>query len=73
MGFWVGLALFGLAASPAEWWRVVGAVLIVSLFVFVTIPMIERRHLARRPGYREHSRRVPILLPRLRWPGAGRT
>jgi steroid 5-alpha reductase family enzyme len=63
--FWWGLWLFGLAAAPSWWWTVAGPLLMVALFAFVSVPMMDRRSLARRPAYAEHMRRVPALLPRL--------
>jgi steroid 5-alpha reductase family enzyme len=63
--FWWGLWLFGLAAAPSWWWTVAGPVLMVLLFVLVSVPLMDRRSLARRPAYAEHMRRVPALLPRL--------
>jgi steroid 5-alpha reductase family enzyme len=63
--FWWGLWLFGLAAAPSWWWTVAGPVLMVLLFALVSVPMMDRRSLARRPAYAEHMRRVPALLPRL--------
>jgi steroid 5-alpha reductase family enzyme len=71
IGFWWGLWLFGLAAAPHWWWTVSGPLAIVALFVGVSIPMMDRRSLARRPGYAAHMARVPALLPFLR-PGGGR-
>jgi len=65
IGFWWGLWLFGLAAAPA-WWAGIGALAMVVLFVFASVPLMDRRSLARRPGYAEHMARVPALLPRLR-------
>ena len=65
IGFWWGLWLFGLAAAPSWWWTVAGPILMVLLFAFVSVPMMDRRSLARRPAYAEHMRRVPALLPRL--------
>jgi steroid 5-alpha reductase family enzyme len=62
--FWWGLWLFGLAAAPSWWWTVAGPILMVLLFAFVSVPMMDRRSLARRPDYAEHMRRVPALLPR---------
>ncbi|MEV4630558.1 DUF1295 domain-containing protein [Micromonospora sp. NPDC049523] len=64
IAFWWGLWLFGLAAAP-RWWTVVGPLAMVALFTGVSIPMMDRRSLDRRPGYREHMRKVPALLPRL--------
>lgn len=62
--FWWGIALFGVAVGPA-WWSLAGAVAMTALFVFVSVPLLDRRSLERRPGYREHMERVPGLLPRL--------
>ena len=62
--FWWGLWLFGLAAAPSWWWTVAGPILMVLLFAFVSVPMMDRRSLARRPAYAEHMRRVPALRPR---------
>jgi steroid 5-alpha reductase family enzyme len=64
--FWWGLWLFGLAADPSWWWTVVGPLAITAMFVFATVPLLERRSLERRPGYAEHQRKVPALVPRLR-------
>jgi len=61
--FWWGLYLFALAAEPGAWWSGAGAVMITALFVFVSIPMIDRRSLKRRPGYAEHMKRLPALVP----------
>jgi steroid 5-alpha reductase family enzyme len=36
---------------------------ITLMFVFASIPMIDRRALGRKPGYAEHMRRVPALIP----------
>jgi hypothetical protein len=36
------------------------------MFTTISVPLIDRRSLRRRPGYAEHMQRVPALLPRLR-------
>jgi steroid 5-alpha reductase family enzyme len=33
------------------------------MFLFVSIPLIETRHLERRPGYEERARKVSLLVP----------
>jgi len=63
IGFWWGLWLFAVAASPDNLWTGVGAVLITCLFVGVSVPMMERRHRARRPGWEAYAARVGRLLP----------
>lgn len=61
--FWWGLWLFGLAAAPDRWWTVLGPIGMVLLFTFVSVPLMDRRSLQRRPAYADHMRRVPALLP----------
>jgi steroid 5-alpha reductase family enzyme len=61
--FWWGLALFAIAAGAPLYWALPGAAAITLLFVFVSIPMIERRMAKRRSGWAAHRRRVPALVP----------
>jgi steroid 5-alpha reductase family enzyme len=63
IGFWWGLLLFGLAADPRAFWSGLGALSITAMFVFVSVPMLEKRSVARRPAYVEHRRRVSMLVP----------
>jgi steroid 5-alpha reductase family enzyme len=64
MGFWWGLWLFALAAAPEWYWSVIGPLAVTVMFFAASIPMLERRSLERRPGYAEHAKRVPAVLPR---------
>lgn len=65
LGFWLALALFGLAAAPGSWWwLLLGFVAMLAMFEGASIPMMEQRSLARRPAYAEVVTRVPRLLPR---------
>jgi len=68
LGFWWGLWLFALAAHPGWAWTVIGPIAMTLMFMLASIPMLEERSLARRPGYAEHMRRVSRLLP---WPPSG--
>ncbi len=61
--FWWGLYLFGLAARGARSWMLVGPLAVTALFFFVSIPMMERHLLARRPGYAAYQRRTSRLIP----------
>ena len=76
ISFWFSLALFGLAAigapapapapalSPADWWwQIIGATSMLTMFLLVSIPLMEKRSLERRPQYREVMQRVSMLLP----------
>jgi steroid 5-alpha reductase family enzyme len=55
--------LFALAAAPSWWWAVAGPIAMVLLFTLVSVPMMDRRSLERRPAYEDHMRRVPALFP----------
>lgn len=61
--FWWGLYLIGLGANPSMWWTIAGPLSITALFVFISVPMIDKRHLERRPEYAEHMRTVAPLIP----------
>ena len=66
VSFWWGLMLFGFAAAPGAWWWWIslGALAMTTMFVFASIPLMDKRNVERRPGYAEHMRRVPALFPR---------
>lgn len=49
--FWWGLFLFALAAGPEYWWVIIGPIAITLLFLFISVPMIEKRMKRRKPGY----------------------
>jgi steroid 5-alpha reductase family enzyme len=63
--FWLALALFGIAAAPSDWWwLIIGAVLILAMFLGASIPMMEERSVERRPQYQDVIDRVPRFVPR---------
>lgn len=63
--FWWGLFLSGVAAAPGWAWTMVGPLAITLLFVFVSVPWMDRRMAARHPAWVERLRTVPALVP---WP-----
>jgi steroid 5-alpha reductase family enzyme len=66
--FWWGLLLFGMAAHPGWSWSVVyiiGPLAITLLFVFVSVPWMDRRMVSRHPAWAAHMKKTPALLP---WP-----
>jgi steroid 5-alpha reductase family enzyme len=64
--FWASLAVFGLASYPEAWWlQVIGFVAMTTMFVFVSIPLMEVRSLERRPKYQDTINRISMLVP---WP-----
>ncbi len=63
-GFWFALALFGVAASPADaWWLFTGALAMLAMFLGASIPMMEKRSLERRPDYQRVIDRVSRFVP----------
>jgi steroid 5-alpha reductase family enzyme len=60
---WWGLLLFGLACGWQWWWTAIGSVMITALFVFGSIPLMEKRLLESRPDYPDYRSRTPMLLP----------
>jgi steroid 5-alpha reductase family enzyme len=67
ISFWWGLYFFALSANPGKWWVIIGPVAITCMFLFASIPMIEKRLMERRRDYAEYKKRVPMLLPFRFW------
>ena len=63
--FWWGLWLSGVAAAPSWAWTAVGPLAITLLFVFVSVPWMDRRMAARHSAFVERLRAAPALVP---WP-----
>lgn len=60
---WWGIALFAMAAGYQNWWTMAGPVTITLMFIFASIPIIEKRNLDRRQGYTGYICQTPMLLP----------
>ncbi|WP_215226396.1 DUF1295 domain-containing protein [Echinicola shivajiensis] len=61
--FWFGLFLFILNDyKPDRYWLVGGSVSIFLLFVFISIPMMEKREL-KKQGYKQYKEKVSVLIP----------
>jgi steroid 5-alpha reductase family enzyme len=60
--FWVGLFLFSLGSTPFQWWYLAGPVVMILLFRFISVPMIDKRMLERRRGYREYMASTSALI-----------
>ena len=65
MSFWAGMYLYFLALCPEIWYMGLGFLLIEALFLFVSIPMMEKHNTERRPDYADYQRRTSrlFLLP----------
>lgn len=60
--FWWGVFLFG-ASSGFTWIIVPGPVLVSILFLFISIPMMEKHLMKSRPAYGEYKRVTSVLIP----------
>ncbi len=60
---WWGIWFFGIAGDLSYWWTVIGPLLITLLFIFVSIPMMEKHNLEKRNGYEGYIKSVSALIP----------
>ena len=63
MGFWWGLWILGYSAQPGWWWTAAGPLSITLLFVFISVPLKDRRMLAHHPEWAARMKRIPAFLP----------
>ena len=61
--FWTGLFLFSTGLPQVYWWILPGPVLMILMFYTISIPMIDKRMLRRKTGYRDYSKRTSALIP----------
>jgi steroid 5-alpha reductase family enzyme len=61
--FWIGLFLFSTGMDRLYWWIVPGPVIIILMFYTVSIPMIDKRMLRRKTGYRDYMKRTSAMIP----------
>ena len=60
--FWWGLWIIQVSLIPMMW-TIIGPLMITVLFVFVSIPMMERHLVDRHPEYTQVIGAVPMLVP----------
>ena len=61
--FWIGLFLFSTGMDKAYWWILPGPLLMILMFYFISIPMIDKRMLRRRTGYRDYLKQTSSMIP----------
>lgn len=65
--FWIGLFLFVLSSSRLMvqdgLWTGIGFVSMLLLFYFISVPMMEKRNLERKPEYGEYIKQVSAIFP----------
>jgi steroid 5-alpha reductase family enzyme len=45
------------------WWIILGPVAMTLLFVFISVPLIDKHMLRKRPGYEKQMRELRGMLP----------
>ncbi len=62
VSFWWGVWVIQISILPQLWWTIAGPVLMTLMFLFISIPMMEKRLLKSRADYADYRRRTSILL-----------
>jgi len=61
---WWGVWLFGVAGHPHSWWwTLIGPVSMTGLLRGASVPMMDKRSMARRPGYERLMEDLPAMAP----------
>ena len=63
VSFWWGIYIMMLGQIPSHWWMIISPILMTLLFVFISIPMMEKRLLATKKGYADYQKSTSMLLP----------
>ena len=68
VSFWWGIWLMQMGLIPKMWITVAGPILMTLLFIFISIPMMEKHILDSKPSYSRYQKQVSVLkfLPRKR-------
>ncbi|WP_295935275.1 DUF1295 domain-containing protein [uncultured Alistipes sp.] len=63
ISMWWGVYFILLSVAPHEWKTLTGAAANTFLFVFISIPLMEKRQLENKPGYEKYKKRTSALIP----------
>ncbi|NHJ87976.1 MAG: DUF1295 domain-containing protein [Asgard group archaeon] len=63
VSFWWGVFFFAIAADYSWWWTITGPIAMVILFIFISIPLMEKRQTTRKPEYIDYKKRVSVFIP----------
>jgi len=65
--FWWGIWIIQAGTVPKMWFTVAGPILVTLLFIFISIPMMEKYIMSSRPSYAGYKKKVSILVPWFRF------
>jgi steroid 5-alpha reductase family enzyme len=60
---WFGVAFILIIARPAYWYYLIGAVINLLMFIFISIPMEEKHMLEYKPTIEEYIKTTSCLIP----------
>ncbi len=60
--FWLGIWIMAMGVDLNNWWTLFGWIALTLMFVFISIPMMEKRSLSKRADYANLMSRVPMLF-----------
>ncbi len=63
---WWGIWIMQMGVAPGYWVTVAGPVAMTLLFVFISVPMMEKHIIHKRPSYEDYKKEVPMLIPKIR-------
>ncbi len=61
--FWWGIFIMAQEQTGSLFMRIIGAVLVTALFIFISIPMMEQHVEQTTPDYDEYKKKVSMLVP----------
>lgn len=64
--FWFGICIMGISFygdNGNTWVLIFSPIIVLLLFVTISIPMMEKRQLANKPGYKEYQEKTNMLIP----------
>jgi steroid 5-alpha reductase family enzyme len=61
--FWIGIFLFSQGHESFYWWTLPGPIVMIALFHFISVPMIDKRMIARKPGYEQYFKETSGWIP----------
>ena len=62
LSFWTGMYIAFVLLNPTIWYAGLGFLSIVLLFLFISIPMMEKHNLERRDDYKEYQEQTSMLF-----------
>jgi steroid 5-alpha reductase family enzyme len=63
VSFWWGIWLMQMGVIPQTWATVIGPIVMTLLFLFISIPMMEKHILTSRSSYSNYQKQVSMFIP----------